>query len=218
MKHLKGYIILVIGTFFMGLGIALTKCSELGVSTISSVPNVLSIRFNAISLGTWSTIFNAIMILAQVLILQKDFKAEYLLQIPVSIIFGWCTDFGVCIFSYIPANIYAIKIILSITGVILLGFGIALTAVSGKVMNPAEALVKVIADKIGKDFGNTKIAFDVFCVVLATVISLVCFNFRIIGVREGTLIAMLGTGISIKGFLKLIKKMSCSKSNIAGGK
>lgn len=206
MKHLKGYIILVIGTFFMGLGIALTKCSQLGVSTISSVPNVLSIKFDAVSLGTWSTIFNAIMILTQVLILGKAFKAEHLLQIPVSIIFGWCTDFGVWIFSYIPANIYAIKIVLSVAGVIILGFGIALTAVSGKVMNPAEALVKVIADKIDKDFGNIKIAFDVFCVVLATVISLICFNCRIVGVREGTLIAMLGTGISIKFFMKLIKR------------
>ncbi|MBR2878001.1 MAG: hypothetical protein IKB92_02745, partial [Clostridia bacterium] len=67
MKGLKGYIILIVGTFFMGLGIALTKCSELGVSTISSVPNVLSIRFTFMTLGTWSAVFNLLMILVQVL-------------------------------------------------------------------------------------------------------------------------------------------------------
>ncbi len=206
MKHLKGYIILMVGTFFMGLGIALTKCSELGVSTVSSVPNVLSIRFTEMSLGTWSTLFNCIMILAQVLILRKDFKAKYLLQIPVSIIFGWCTDFGVWIFSCIPATIYLTRLIFSVAGVVLLGYGIALTAISEKVMNPAEALVKVIADKLNKDFGNTKISFDVFCVALATSMSLVFFNFRIIGVREGTIIAMLGTGICVKFFIKIFKR------------
>jgi len=206
MKGLKGYIILIVGTFFMGLGIALTKCSELGVSTISSVPNVLSIRFTFMTLGTWSAVFNLLMIFTQVLLLGKEFKPGYLLQIPLSIIFGWCTDFGVCIFSYIPVNMYFIKIILSVAGVVLLGFGISLTAVSGIVMNPAEALVKVIADKLGKDFGNTKIVFDIVFVAMATILSLVFFNFKIVGVREGTIIAMFGTGICVKFFMKLIKR------------
>lgn len=206
MKQLKGYIILIVGTFFMGLGIALTKCSELGVSTISSIPNVISIRFPSVSLGTWSAVFNFIMIAAQIVILRKEFRAEQLVQIPVSIIFGWFTDFGVWIFSYIPSTAYAIKLLLSVTGVAVLGFGIALTAISGKAMNPAEALVKVIADKLKKDFSNTKIVFDIACVVFATTLSLICFNFRIVGVREGTIIAMLGTGISIKLFIKLLKR------------
>ncbi len=206
MKHFKGYIILIIGTFFMGIGIALTKCSQLGVSTISSIPNVISIRFPYVSLGTWSAIFNFIMIAAQIVIMRKEFKAEQLVQIPVSIIFGWFTDLGVLIFSYIPATAYIVKLVLSVVGVTVLGFGIALTAVSGKAMNPAEALVKVIADKLNKDFSNIKIVFDIACVVFATLLSLVCFNFRIVGVREGTIIAMLGTGISIKLFIKLLKR------------
>lgn len=205
MKHLKGYIILIVGTFFMGMGIALTKCSELGVSTISSVPNVLSIRFDFISLGTWSAIFNVLMILAQMLLLGREFKPSYLLQIPLSIIFGWFTDFGVWIFAHIPVTMYLTKLILSVTGVITLGYGIALTVVSEKVMNPAEALVKVIADKMNKDFGNTKIGFDVLFVVMAITFSLIFFNFRIIGVREGTIIAMVGTGVCVKFFTKLLK-------------
>ncbi|MBR2847658.1 MAG: YitT family protein [Clostridia bacterium] len=206
MKGLKGYIILIVGTFFMGLGIALTKCSELGVSTISSVPNVLSIRFTFMTLGTWSAVFNLLMILVQVLLLGKEFKPSYLLQIPLSVIFGWFADFGVWIFSYIPVNMYFIKIVLSVAGVVLLGFGISLTAVSGIVMNPAEALVKVIADKLGKDFGNAKILFDIVFVAMATILSLVFFNFRIVGVREGTIIAMFGTGICVKCFMKLFKR------------
>ena len=74
MKNLKGYLLVVIGSFFMGLGIALATCADLGLSTISSVPYVVSLRFTALTLGTWSAIWNIIMIVAQVLILRREFK------------------------------------------------------------------------------------------------------------------------------------------------
>ena len=91
---------------------------------------------------------------------------------------------------------------MSAAGVVVLGFGISLTVISGKVMNPGEALVKVISDKTGKDFGNLKIAFDFFCVAMAAVLSLIFFNLKIVGIREGTLIAMVGTGSCVKLFTK----------------
>lgn len=206
MKHLKGYILVVVGSFFMGLGIALTKCAELGVSTISSVPNVVNLRFPFLTFGTLSSIWNLIMIAAQIIILRKEFKPVQLLQIPVAVIFGWFTDFGVWIFSYIPTDLYIVKLLLSVSGVIVLGFGIAITVLPDKVMNPGEAVVKVVADKLNKDFSNTKIVFDIGFVALAAILSLIFFNFRIIGIREGTIIAMLGTGICIKFFIKLFTR------------
>ena len=206
MKHLKVYILVVVGSFFMGLGIALTKCAELGVSTISSVPNVVSLRFPFLTFGTLSSIWNLVMIAAQIIILRKEFKPVQLLQIPVAVIFGWFTDFGVWIFSYIPTDLYLVRLLLSVSGVIVLGFGIAITVLPNKVMNPGEAIVKVVADKLNKDFSNTKIVFDIGFVALAAILSLIFFNFRIIGIREGTIIAMLGTGICIKFFIKLFTR------------
>ena len=41
----------VAGLFITALGVALTKRAELGISPISSVPNVLSYRFLALTLG-----------------------------------------------------------------------------------------------------------------------------------------------------------------------
>ncbi len=206
MKILRDYFLVIVGTFFMGLGIALTKCAELGLSTISSVPNVFSIKFTFLTLGTWSAIWNLIMILAQSIILGKKFKAEQLMQIPVSIIFGWFTDFGVWAFSFIPTNFYIVKLFMTMLGVIVLAFGISVTVIADRVLNPAEAIVQVVADKIKRDFSSLKIMFDVFCVALATTLSLIFFNFKIVGIREGTIIAMLGTGVLIKVFVKLLKR------------
>lgn len=206
MKILKDYFLVILGSFFMGLGIALTKCAGLGLSTISSVPNVLSIKFTFLTLGTWSAVWNLIMILAQIIILGRKFKPEQFMQIPVSIVFGWFTDLGVWAFSYIPATLYVVKLLMTMLGVTVLAFGISVTVIADRVLNPAEAIVKVIAEKLNREFSNLKIMFDVFCVALAVVLSLVFFDFRILGVREGTIIAMLGTGVLIRFFVKHLKK------------
>lgn len=205
MKILKDYFLVILGSFFMGFGIALTKCAGLGLSTISSVPNIISIKYTFLTLGTWSSIWNIMMILSQVVILGKKFKPVELMQIPVSIVFGWFMDLGVRVFVHIPSTLLAIKLAMTIFGVVTLGFGISITIIAGRVMNPAEAIVKVVADKINREFSTVKIAFDVFCVLLATVLSLLFFNFKITGVGIGTVIAMIGTGPCIKFFVKKFK-------------
>ena len=55
----------------------------------------------------------------------------------------------------------------------------------------------------GKNFGNVKIAFDVSCVVLAMILSLLLFDFTIVGIREGTVISALCTGLAVKLFQRL---------------
>lgn len=206
-ETVKKYTILVAGLFFMGLGVALTKCAGLGLSTISSVPNVLSIKFSFMSLGSWLAFWNYVMIAVQILILRRGFKLVQLLQIPVSFVFGYFTDLGVWLFSRIPMTFYPLQLVLAAAGVVILGFGISFTIISGKVMNPGEALVKVIADKTHKDFGNMKIAFDFFCVALAAMLSMLFFDMKVVGIREGTVIAMLGTGLCVKLFCRILSPL-----------
>ena len=43
-------------------------------------------------------------------------------------------------------------------------------------------------------------------VALAVALSLVFFDFKIVGIGEGTILAMIGTGALIKLFVKLLKK------------
>lgn len=201
----KRYILLVISLFFSAIGVAFTKHGELGVSPISSVANVLSLKFDALSLGTWLIIWNCLLIVWQILILRKNFKLIQLLQIPVSFLFGYFTDFGMWCVSGIPADVYAVRLIMVVLGTVILGFGIALSVIANVVMNSGEAFVKAISDSLHKNFGNIKIGFDVSCVVASVVLSLIFFKLRIVGTREGTVIAALGTGIAVKFFSALVK-------------
>lgn len=204
-ETVKRYVLFIIGLFFSGLGVAVTKRGGLGVSPISSVANVISIKLPFFTLGTWLLIWNCVLILGQILILRKQFKPIQLLQIPLSVLFGWFTDFGVWLAGYIPADLYAVRLALVLVGTAILGFGIALAVIANVIMNSGEAFVKAIADKTRFTFGNVKIAFDISCVMLALLLSLLLFHGDIVGMREGTVLAALFTGQAVKFFQKRLQ-------------
>ncbi len=204
-EYFKRYLLFITGLFFSGVGVAFTKYGDLGVSPISSVSNVLSLRFPVFSLGIWLMIWNSVLLLAQIVILRKDFKIYQLLQIPLSFLFGWFTDIGMWFVSFIPAEEYLMKLALLFIGIIVLAFGISLTVIANVIMNSGEALVKVISDKIRKEFGYVKIGFDVFCVIAAVLLSLIFFG-GIQGVREGTIISAVVSGFVVKFFTKIFQK------------
>ena len=198
----KRYLLFIISLFFSALGVAFTKHGELGVSPISSVANVLSCKFDFLSIGVWLIIWNCILILGQILILKKKFQLIQLLQIPLSFLFGYFTDLGMWAVSWIPTNLYIMKISMVLAGIIILGFGISLSVIANVIMNSGEAFVKAISDTIHKQFGNVKIAFDIICVVIAVLLSLLLFNFNIVGTREGTILSALLVGVVVKFFNK----------------
>lgn len=204
-KKAKDYIIFLVGLFISGLGVAITKKGELGVSPVSSVANILSIYIPRLSLGNWLIVWNCVLILGQVLILRKEFKVFQFLQIPLSFLFGYFTDFGTWMISFISSDAYLFRLMCAIVGTIVLGFGISITVSENIIMNSGEAFVKAVSDKFKKEFGTVKIFFDISCVLLSIILSLLFFHGKILGAREGTLIAAVFTGICVKFFLKRIK-------------
>lgn len=81
-----------------------------------------------------------------------------------------------------------------------LDFGVSLSVIANVIMNSGEAFVKAVADTIDKEFGNVKIAFDITCVTISLVLSLLFFNFTIVDTREETIISAFFTGVVVKFF------------------
>lgn len=213
---IKRYILLVIGLFFSAMGVAVTKRGDLGVSPISSVANVIAERFSFFTLGSWLILWNCVLIAGQIMILRKKFDPVQFLQIPVSFLFGWFTDLGMRCVSFIPADVYFVRLLMVILGTVILGFGITLSVIANVVMNSGEAFVKAVSDTVHKNFGNIKTGFDICCVTAAILLSLIFFNFRIVGTREGTIISAIFTGMVIKFFAKRmqapVSKILCGNS------
>lgn len=201
----KRYLLFIVSLFFIALGIAFTKHGELGLSPISSVANVLNLRFSFLSIGNWLIVWNCVLIVGQILILRRKFNPVQLLQLPLSFLFGWFTDLGMIIVSPIPTTSYAIRMATLLIGIVILGFGISLSVVANVIMNSGEAFVKAVSDVSGKKFGDVKIAFDIACVVLSVSLSLLFFHGKIIGTREGTVLSAVLTGLVVKFFVKRVQ-------------
>lgn len=205
-ETVKRYILFVISLFFCGVGIALTKHAELGVSPISSIANVISIKFTFLSFGNWLIVSNCILLLGQIILLRRKFNPIQLLQLPLSFLFGYFTDFGLWLVDGIPNDNYAVRLLLVGAGIIFIGFGIALGVIADVILNSGEGLVKAIADVTKKDFGNTKIVFDTSWVLISIILSLIFFDGKLVGTREGTILSAVFVGFAVKFFRSLLQK------------
>ena len=192
MNKLKRYVIFLIGLFVNSLGVSLITKASLGTSPISSIPYVLSLSF-PFTLGNFTIFFSIFLILLQLLILRKNFKLEHVLQIPVSIVFGYFIDLTMLLFAWVNPQVYIMKIIYLLIGCLILGFGVYMEVLADVVMLPGESFVRAIVLTWKTNFGTTKICFDVSMSVIAAILSFVLTG-RLNGVREGTIIAALLVG------------------------
>ena len=198
MEKLKRYIVFLIGLFINSLGVSLITKVDLGTSPISSIPYVLSLNF-PFTLGQFTIAFSLLLILIQLIILRRNFKAEHLLQIPISILFGYFIDLTMVMLFFVNPQSYISSVIYLLVGCLILGFGVYTEVLANVAMLPGESFVRSVSSTWKTEFGTTKVAFDVSLTVIAAVLSLI-FAHRLDGVREGTIIAALLVGFIARLF------------------
>ena len=198
MEKLKRYIIFLIGLFINSLGVSLITKANLGTSPISSIPYVLSLNF-PFTLGQFTIAFSLLLILIQLIILRRNFKAEHLLQIPISILFGYFIDLTMMLLFFVDPQSYISSVVYLLIGCLILGFGVYTEVLANVAMLPGESFVRAVSSTWKTEFGSTKVAFDVSLTAIAAVLSLI-FAHRLDGVREGTIIAALLVGFIARLF------------------
>ena len=171
-NKLKRYVIFLIGLFVNSLGVSLITKASLGTSPITSIPYVLSLSF-PFTLGNFTIFFSVFLILLQLLILRKNFKLEHVLQIPISIIFGYFIDLTMLLFTWVNPQTYIMKIVYLLIGCLILGFGVYMEVLADVVMLLGKSFVRAIVLTWRTNFGTTKICFDVSMAVIAAVLSYV---------------------------------------------
>ena len=82
--HLPGEAALLIVLLINPLAIDLMSKSVFGISTISSVPLILSTAFPAFSFGTWNYIFQTLLVIT-LMVLKRSFCPGYLFSFVVGI-------------------------------------------------------------------------------------------------------------------------------------
>lgn len=202
--HPRRLLLLTVGMLIMALGIALSIRSDLGTTTISSLPYVLSL-ITPMTLGTATILVNLGLVTLQVAILRRRFRLFQLLQLPILVIFGLFNDLALWATDWISHDVYWQQWLLVLAGIGLLGVGICFQIAADTVMLPGEATVLTISRELSRRFGERtlfvfgyiKIMLDLTLVSSALILALT-FLGGFIGVREGTLAAAFLIGATVK--------------------
>ena len=196
------YGISTLGLVVVALGVGLSIKSNLGIAPLSCIPTVLSLRFQAISVGTFTWAFNLLFIVIQAFILKKDFRWEHVMQVLPILIFGYLVDGAIWLFDALeaPATNYVIQILLCLVSIVLTAVGIRLEVVGRGWILPADSTLHVITQRTGARFSTVKVIMDVLLVVVTAILALVFFglltgNGHTMVVREGTLLQAILTGL-----------------------
>ena len=201
------------GVLLNAFGVALITKAALGTSPISSLPYVLSLRF-PVTLGQFTFLMNMLFILAQVLLLRRNFRPIQFLQVAVNVVFSLFIDVSMRLLSWMEVGALPMQLLALVVGCAVLGFGISVEVAPRVLMVPGEGIVQAIAAVTVWRFGNVKVGFDAALVATALVLSLLFFH-RLQGLGAGTILSALAVGRFVNLYnrrLPLISRISALAS------
>lgn len=174
--------------------------SGAGISAISSVPFAFSEVLPVLLLGTWTYIFQGLLVLS-LMIMRKRFVPSYLFSFVVGFVFGKLLDVHELWINILPNNI-TMRIVYFILSYIILCFGIAISNRCLLPITPTDLFPRELADITKVSYSKIKIGFDVSCLAVTAGLTFF-FLGHLDGLGIGTIVAAftMGKGVSIAGNL-----------------
>jgi len=201
------YALFLIGLFIASLGVAFSTKAGLGTSPVASVPYSVSLVSSLLSFGGWLNLLSVIQIAIQVILLKgKCNYLEIVIQTILAFVYGYLTNFSCSLIEGLEVNSYLWQLFYLAVSCVVLAFGLWLQFKGGVAMLPGEAMNRAISQVTGKKYENIKIFFDIFYIVVAAAICLICLG-KLEGVREGSIIAAVVIGNIIKLYNKAFDKI-----------
>lgn len=194
MRAVRGELMLLLAVIMNSLGVVLLLYSGSGISAISSVPFSLNLIMPALSLGTWTYIFQAFLILV-LFACRRRIVPSYFLSFIVGFFFGVFTDLHTAWVYELPLNL-PLRVIYFIIGYVIIAFGIAASNRWQMPLIPTDLFPRELSVITSLPYSKVKIPFDVICLVVTVVLTL-AFTGRIQGLGVGTVLAALTTGWAV---------------------
>lgn len=198
------HVLLLMSLFLLALGVAICIRSSLGSSVISSLPYSFALAGEdglvpQLTLGMYTNILNVLLVLGQIVVLQKKFNPIQLLQLLIGVVFGVLIDLSMILTTFLITSDIMFQLIEMIVGSSVMALGVAMEIRCASITMPGEGLPAALSKKTGKPFANMKIYVDL-CLVLSAIISMFIFfgiwKWNIVG--AGTLFAAIYCGMAVK--------------------
>lgn len=190
-KIFYGELALAIAVLINSFGVVLMLYSGSGISAISSVPYAFNEVFPVLSLGTWTYIFQGLLVLS-LMLLRKKFVPSYLFSFVVGFIFGKLLDIHELWIGILPVSI-PWRIVYFIASYLLISLGIALSNRCQLPIVPTDLFPRELSDITHIKYPKIKISFDVICLAVTACLTFF-FLHHIKGLGIGTILAAFTMG------------------------
>lgn len=198
-----------VGLALLALGTALTAFGGWGISMVVAPAYILHLKLSQtlpfFSFGMAEYVLQAVVLLVMMLVLRRV-KAHYFLSIAAAVLYGAMLDFFMRFIGLIGPAGAAMRLAIYVGGVLLCAAGIALLFYAYLPPEAYELFVKEISARFGIPLHRFKTIYDCTSLVIAVVMSLVCFG-KIRGIGIGTVACAVLNGLLIRMFSKFYEKI-----------
>ena len=188
---LRGELALLVVVIINSLGVVLMLHSGSGISAISSVPYAFSDVFPKLTLGTWTYIFQGLLVLS-LMIMRKKFVPPYLFSFVVGFAFSEMLDVHKIWVDALPASI-GLRVLYFVISYILLCIGIALSNRCGLPIIPTDLFPRELSDITKVRYSRIKVSFDVICLAITALMTGLILG-HLDGLGVGTVLAAFTMG------------------------
>ncbi|WP_302161138.1 DUF6198 family protein [uncultured Ruminococcus sp.] len=197
---MRGELALLVAVCINSFGVVLMLYSGAGISAISSVPFAFSEVFPKISLGTWTYLFQGLLVLS-LMIMRKKFVPSYLFSFVVGFVFGELLDVHELWISVLPTAL-PFRFLYFVISYVLICIGIAISNRCKLPIIPTDLFPRELADITKAGYPKIKIGFDVACLAVTAALTFFCLG-HLEGLGIGTILAAftMGKGVGIVGTL-----------------
>lgn len=193
-KLFRGEAALPIALLINSFGVILMLYSAAGISAISSVPYAFSEVYPVLSLGTWTYIFQGLLVLS-LMIMRKKFVPSYLFSFVVGFVFGELLDLHELWINFLPGSL-PWRIVWFVVSYVLLSIGIAMSNRCGLPIVPTDLFPRELSDITGGGYPKIKICFDVSCLIVTAALTFFGLG-HIEGLGIGTVLAAFTMGKAV---------------------
>lgn len=194
----------IIAIFIMSLGVALMEKADFGVSMVVAPAYLLSLKYDFFTFGRAEYCIQLVLIAVMCLMIRR-FKISYLFSFVTAFVYGAVLDGFIYLLGFVPANIFAVRIILCVLGAVITSFSVAMFFKTYLSPCAYDMFVKVVATHFHFNLGHFKIGYDVSSLLISIILTFSFFG-EINAIGPATIICAFVNGVIIGGFGKIIDK------------
>ncbi len=194
MKVWRGEAALLLAVVINSFGVVLMLYSGSGISAISSVPYAFSDVFPTLSLGTWTYLFQGLLVFS-LMVMRRRFVVSYLGSFVVGFVFGEFIDLHELWVGILPTA-FCWRVLYFVISYLLITFGIVLSNRCRLPIIPTDLFPREMSHIYGVGYPTVKVSFDVICLAITAGMTYFVFG-HLDGLGVGTVLAAFTMGKAV---------------------